>query len=157
MLESDFAAMTPDCVSLGIDKDQAGPGLNAEAFPDGEVGIVYYRMPNAVAQHGLGYDFGVFLFLELGRMHAYNHQVIWPGGLDFFKFGNDVHAVYAPQGPEIQEHELALELIEFDWAGGIDPRIRDGKRLDWQALGEKGCGWFFGMYVINGYQGMHQE
>ena len=120
-LELDLAAVARDEVALGIDHAQGRPALHLELVPDDVVGVVDHRVLDLVAEHGLGDVLRVLFGLELGRVDADHDDFVGIGLLELLQLGQDVHAVDAAVGPEIEQDELAAQLLEVDRPGRVDP------------------------------------
>ena len=69
------------------------------------------------------------------------------GLLQLLQLGQDVHAVDAAVGPEVEQHELAAEVGEGERLGGIDPFDAAG---DFGGVEPAGIGVFrlFGSYIL---------
>ena len=129
LLERDLAAGAPDGIAFGINQDHRGPGLHAEQLPQLVVRVVDHRMFDLVALDGRADILRVLLGRELGRMDADDHEVLGPGLLQLVQFGQDVHAVDAAVGPEVEEHELPPQIVQFQRPGRVEPgQIRRQRR-----------------------------
>ena len=89
-------------IAIGPDHHQRRPGPHRILPPDMKVAVVDHGMLDLIAQDRLADVGRVAFVLEFCRMHANNHQ--FPGILLFQggQFGDDVHAIDAAVGPEIQ-------------------------------------------------------
>ena len=120
-LEIDFAAAFGDEIAFRIDHPQAGPTAAVVSVPDLVVGVVDHRMLDFVAQDGLADVLGVVLGVELGGVDADDHHVVRIRVLELFQLRQDVHAVDAAVGPEIEDDEFAAQGVEIDRLVGIEP------------------------------------
>ncbi len=120
-IEIDFAGVAGHHVTLRIDDPQAGPARDVESIPQLVVAIVNHRMLDIVAEHRIGNIFRVLFGVELGRMNADDDQLVRERMLKFLQNRQDVHAVDAAIGPEIEQHKLATQLLEIDRSAGVDP------------------------------------
>ena len=78
-------------------------------------------MLDLIAENGFADTFGIFLILELRRMDADDDQFV---GVFLFEIGQlrqGVHAVNAAERPEIEEDDLAAQVLQMDRAGGVQP------------------------------------
>ena len=134
LLEGNLAAGAPDGIPFRVDQDHRRPGIDPEEFPDGMIGVVDHRVLDVVAEDRLGDVFGIPLGLELGAVDADHHQVVRIGPFELLELRQDVHAINAAVGPEIQEDELAAEGPKLDRAGGVQPGEPGRQRRDLHAL-----------------------
>ena len=116
-----LAGVGPDDVALRVDQTQRRPGTRTVGFPDALVGVVDDRMADFVAQDGLADAFGVLLVFELGRVDADDDQFVGILLLQLGQVGQNVHAVDAAQRPEIEQDDLAAEVLQTERAGRVEP------------------------------------
>ena len=93
-----------------VDDDQRRPGAHGVGVPHDGIPIVGDRVFQLVAQHDLADVVRVPLVLELGRVDADDDQLAGVLGLQPLELGDDVLAVDAPIGPEIQHDHLAAQF-----------------------------------------------
>ena len=93
--------------------------------PQLRLGIPCYDL-SFIAKLGLGHlaadVLGVAFGLELGRVHADDDQLVLVLLLELGQVGEDVVAVDAAEGPEIQQHDLPFEVGDLDRLIGVEPR-----------------------------------
>ena len=70
----------------------------------------------------------VAFILEFGRMHADHHEFIGIFCFQPFEIGNHVDAVDTAVGPEVENHDLAPQLLEGQGTVGVEP-IQSGREL----------------------------
>ena len=85
------------------------------------VGIIHDRVLDIVSQDRLPDVVGLFFRIELRRVNADYHDFIGIGVFQFLEFWQDVHAVDAAIGPEIQQDKFAPQVAQLDWTGGVQP------------------------------------
>lgn len=136
LVGGDLATGPPDRVALRIDQDQRRPGVDAKAFPEDMAGVIDHRVLDPVADDRFGDVLGILFRLELGRVDANHHQVLGVGLFELFQLGEDVHAVDAAVRPEVQEHELPVQVLQFDRPVGVEPSQIPWKLRDTQPLTE---------------------
>ena len=61
-------------------------------------------------------------------MDSQDHQLVGVFLLELFQHRQDVHAVDAAVGPEVQQHDLAAEVTDVDRAGGVEIPGGTGQR-----------------------------
>ena len=115
-----LAADRADVPPVGVDQHQGRPAIDAEPVPDDHVGVVDDRVLDPVLGHLAADVLGVLLGVELGGVDADDHQLVLVLLLELGQVGQDVVAVDAAVGPEVEQDDLALELGELDRAR-IDP------------------------------------
>src|SRR5262249_23858028 len=120
-VENAFARMRADFFAFRIDQDQRRPPVCIVAMPDIEILVVDDRMSDLVAQYRLADVFRAFLVLELGRMHADDHELVGLLRLKLLQIGDDVHAVDAAIRPEIEQHDFAAQVTQADRFFRIEP------------------------------------
>ena len=91
--------------------------------PQPHVLVHHHRVPDAVALHRGADAAAVGLVVELGRVHAdHDERAAGEDALEVLEVGQDVHAVDAAVGPEVEQHDLALELLrEAQRPVGVEP------------------------------------
>jgi len=148
-----------DDVALGIDHHQRRPGLHGVLLPGREVRVVEHRVVHLVALHRRGHGGRVGLVFELGRVDADGHQDVGVLLLERAQLGQDVQAVHAAEGPEVEQDDLATQVGQRELAatgvqpaaaaqlGGADPRSsafarwgHAGSQHDEAAASSPGCG-----------------
>jgi hypothetical protein len=78
-------------------------------------------MLDVVAQDRLTDRVRVLLVVEFGRMDADDHQLLRVLLFQPDQIRNDVHAVDAAEGPEVQEDDLSLQVLQLDRLVGVEP------------------------------------
>ena len=134
-----FAEMVVADVALGIDEIMRRPVLVVEGAPDRIVVVDRDRIVDLEIGDGLAHVVDVLLEGELRRVHADHDQalvlVLLGPGADV---GNRAQAVDAGVGPEIDQHDLALEALRRQ-RRRVQPLDRAGewrqRALDRQVVG----------------------
>jgi hypothetical protein len=111
-----------------IDQDQRGPRAHAVAPPDLEAAVVDDRVLDLVAGDRGANVAGVTLVVELGRMDADDYQLAGVLRFEPLEIGNDVHAVDATVSPEIEQDHFAVQLIERQRRGRVEP-FETGRKI----------------------------
>ena len=101
-----------DEVAGGIDDDARRPRLRAVAPPDLQVGVVGDRMLDLVANEDPLQVVGALLVRELRRVHADDDELVGEALLERLEIAQHVHAVDAAVGPEVENHDLAAQLLD---------------------------------------------
>ncbi len=96
-------------VPLRVDQHQGGPGPGRVGLPGHQVGVVEHGVGHLVALHRGGQGVGVGLVDELRRVHADHHELLGVLLLQRAELLQDVQAVDAAEGPEVQEQEAAAK------------------------------------------------
>ncbi len=107
--------------TFGIHQEDGRPGLHAVAVPDFPFGVVEDRVVNLIAVHGLADVGWIFLAVELRRVDADDDQLI---GILLFQpdqVGYLVDAVNSTQGPEVEDDDLAAQVLELNRGPGANP------------------------------------
>ena len=104
-----FARDASNDVPFWIDQDLRGPGMNAIALPDTEFCVVVNRMFKFVAKNDVTDVFGILFVLKLCRMDTDDYELVGVFRLEFLEVRDDMDAVDAAIGPEVEENELAFE------------------------------------------------
>ena len=117
-----FAGQVGHDVALGVDDHQGGPGAGGVGLPGVQLGIVQDRVVDLVALHGGGKGYRICLVLELGRVHADGYQDVGVLLFERAQLIQDVQAVDAAEGPEVQQHDLAAQGLEVQGLpAGVQP------------------------------------
>ena len=109
-----FAGRLAEEVALRVDQDERRPGRALVGVPDLLVGVVDDRVLDLVAQDRLADRLRVLLVLELGRVDADDDELVGILLLELGQVGQDVDAVDAAERPEVEQDDLALEVLERD-------------------------------------------
>ena len=116
-----FALVLANDLALGVDEHEGWPGPAGILLPDLELGVVDYGVLKLIALHGL-VDVGPFLLIgELGRMNADDHQLACILLFQFPQLRKNVCAVDSTVGPEVEDHDLASQLLHGQGAVSVDP------------------------------------
>ena len=133
-------------VALGVDHGQCRPSSGGVGLPGDEVGVVEDEVFDLVALHGLvdGLD-GAFE-LELRGVDADDDEFLGVLLLERAQLVEDVEAVDAAEGPEVQQDDLAAQVRQGQLlAAGVHPPAADefgGADLDVMRRGlrlRRGC------------------
>ena len=127
-LERCFAAADSTDVSLGVDQDHCRPEVDVVPTPDRLVAVVDDWVSDVVSQDSTPDVLDIFLGIEFWGMDSEDHQLVWVFLLELFQHRQDVHAVDAAVGPEVQQHDLAAEVTDVDRTGGVEIPGGTGQR-----------------------------
>lgn len=116
-----FAGSEETGVVFGVDQEEGRPGANAEFAPDDHFGVVEDRVGDFVADDGVTDVVGDFFVVEFGGMDSDDDEFVGVFFFEVFEIGEDVHAVDAAVGPEVEEDDFAFEFIEGEFFGGVKP------------------------------------
>ena len=84
-------------------------------------------VPDDRATNGLG----VFLVVKLRRVAANDDQLVRILLFEILQVGQDMNAVDAAVGPEVDQDDLSPQILQRDFAGRVEPRfsaIKAGSR-----------------------------
>src|SRR5262249_6702912 len=116
-----FAGGVGDDLALGVDDEQGRPGVDLEAAPDDRVGVVDDRVADLVTKDRLADALGVAFVLELGRVHADDHQDVAVLLFELGQVRQRVDTVDAAQRPEVEDDDAAAQVFQADRPGGVQP------------------------------------
>ena len=117
-----LAGQLRDDVALGVDHHERRPRLHGVLLPGRELRVVEHRVVHLVALDGRGHGGRVGLVLELGRVDADGHQDVGVLLLERAQLGQDVQAVHAAEGPEVEQDDLAAQVGQRELlAAGVQP------------------------------------
>ena len=111
LLEGQLAFVLAYDVATRVNEHQRGPSAAGILLPDLKLGVVDDRMLQLAAAHGGGQAVGLLLGGELGRVNAHHHQLAGVLALQFPQLRKNVHAVHSTVGPEVEDDDLALQLL----------------------------------------------
>jgi len=98
-------------------------------------------MLDLIAQDGLADAMGVFLVLEFRGVYSDDDELVGVFLLQPGQVRQDVHAIDAAEGPEIQEHDLPFEVFfQGERAGRIEPGYSPFQFRGGDRLAGRGCG-----------------
>ena len=137
-LEGRLAAGDGDHVAFRVDQHQGRPGTYFHSLPEHVPRIVDHRMADLVAFRGRGDVSRILLILELRRVYADHHQLTGVGLFQLLQLRQDVHAIDAAIGPEIQQHELPAEVLQLQGPRSVDPLQARGKLGHRDPLAKRG-------------------
>jgi hypothetical protein len=86
--------------------------MDAILRPNLKITVIDDRVANVITQDRLTDRLRLLLIGELGGMHADHDQLLGVLLLQFLQVGNDVHAVDAAEGPEVQKNQLAAQIVQ---------------------------------------------
>ena len=116
-------------VALRSDDGHRRPTADTDALPHVHRVVVHDWVGNLVAQHGVADVFGHLFVVELGRVHADKRDGITGVALlQLGEIGQDVDAVDAAVGPEIEHGDFAGELLAEGQRRRVEP-ILAGREL----------------------------
>ncbi len=107
-----LAGQLRDHVALGVDHHQRRPRPHGVLLPGREVRVVEHRVVHLVPLDGRGDGGRVGLVLELGRVDPDGHQDVGVLLLERAQLVQDVQAVHAAEGPEVEQDDLAAQVGE---------------------------------------------
>ena len=84
-------------------------------------------MIDVVPDHDMAQVVGLAFVGELRRVHADHHQLVAILLLQPAQVGQDVHAVDAAVGPEVEQHDLADERSQRERRWHVQPVDRTGE------------------------------
>ena len=107
---------------VGAHDDERRPGAHGVRGPGAHVAVDEDGVLDAVARDGLPDVRRVLLGVELGGVDAEDDQrLLRETLLDAPQHGDDVHAVDAAVGPEVEEDDLTAQLSHGEPAVGVQP------------------------------------
>ena len=111
-----------DHVSLRVDEHQRRPGTRGVGLPRHEVRVVEHRVPDAVPLDRRAHRSRVGLVLELRRVHPDHDELTVVPLLQRPQLVEDVQAVHAAEGPEVQQQEASAEVRDgVRRPAGVEP------------------------------------
>ena len=121
-LVDQLARSPADHAPSRVNKDDGGPRPHPPLPPDDVVGVVHDGVLPVVAGDRFG-DGGVFLLLGvLARVNADHDEAVRELALEPFEVGDDVLAIDAALRPEVEQHDLAAQLLEAERLAHVEPR-----------------------------------
>ena len=116
-----FARNVAAVIALGVNQHERRPSPGAEFLPDAHLRIVDDRVRNLIPHDGFA-DILVVLFVgELRRMDADHDELPVVLLFEERQIGEHVHAVDAAEGPEVEQDELASQVLQPQRGRGIQP------------------------------------
>ena len=107
---------------VGAHDDERRPGAHGVRGPGAHVAVDEDGVLDAVARDGLPDVRRVLLGVELGGVDAEDDQrLLRETLLDAPQHGDDVHAVDAAVGPEVEDDDLTAQLSHGEPAVGVQP------------------------------------
>ena len=102
-----------DNVAVWSDNQDGWPVIKLEGVPDIELAVVDACMFDIVPDDRLPKDVSCFLFIKLGTMYSNkcNFREIFKLCFEFLQFRQDMNTIYTAARPEIDDQELAFELV----------------------------------------------
>ena len=104
-----------------VDEHERRPGVCPERLPDFELGVVEDGVFEAVTQDRLADAVVVVFGGVFAGVDADDDQCVAELGFELLQVRDDVLAVDAAEGPEIEEHDLALEVRERQRLLHVEP------------------------------------
>jgi len=120
-LEDRLSGQGAHHLAQGVDQHESRPGRDPVEIPDRKIPVVDHGVPDALTEDGLANGRGLALGGVFGRMHADDGEFRGVLVLQALQVGEDVHAVDAAGGPEIQDHDLAAQAGERKGPLDIQP------------------------------------
>ena len=106
---------------IGANKDERRPGADGIGAPETQLGIMYDRMGDPLAEDGLADARWFPLVRKLRRVHADDDQFTGIALLDRPQRGQDVQAVDSTVGPKVEDHEPTGQVGESERPRDIEP------------------------------------
>ena len=116
-----FPRLLPDEVPFRVDDHQCRPAAEAELPADGAFAVVNDGVFNLVADDGFADILAVAFVVEFGVMHANHDDLVRVLLFQEFEIRQNVHAVDAAVGPEVEDDNLASQFLQGDLARGVQP------------------------------------
>jgi hypothetical protein len=126
-------------VAARVDEHERGPRLRPVLAPHLEIHVVDHRMRQLVALDDAADVFRVALVVELGRVHADDHQLLRVLLLQPLQLWDDVEAVDATVRPEVEQHDLAAQVGQRQRPFHVEP-VQPGRELRRGHVPGKGTG-----------------
>ena len=151
-----FAGDVAAVLAFRIDQHERRPGADTELAPDGHLVVVDDGMLDLVAENGIADVGRVFLVVELGRVDADDDDLVGVLLFEVGKVGQDMHAVDAAVGPEVEQDDLAAHILQGNRPADVEPfrtalEARRRKALGEGILGGVGVFRFFGRRFFGGF------
>ena len=99
-------------IPFGVDNHERRPGAGGVGLPGGEFGVVEYGVFDVIAVYGCGERYRVCLMLKFGAVHAHGNEHIREFFFEGAQLVEHVQAVYAAQGPEVEDHDFAAKSLQ---------------------------------------------
>ena len=125
--EAKLATLPGNEIPLRVDDPQRRPGARCVGLPYLVIRIDQHRMLDVIPHDRIGDVVGIFFGRELRRVDADDDDLVGIGLFELLEFREDMHAVDAAVGPEVDHHPLAAQVLEPDRAGRIEPLGIPGK------------------------------
>jgi hypothetical protein len=106
---------------IGRDEDQRRPGAHRVFAPQPELGVMDHGMDDAIAGDRRREIGRRALGGEFRRVDSDDDDLLGKGLLDPPQGGQDVHAVDAAEGPEIEDDELAAQRRQGERRVDVEP------------------------------------
>ena len=133
-----FARRRADDVAGRVDDDARGPRADRVGAPDAKLRVVGHRVPNAVAPDNLPDVLRRLLVGELGGVHADDHELVGEPLFELLQVRNDVDAVDAAVGPEVEQDHLSSKRLQRERCRHVEPGDRPAQ-LGRTNRGRLGC------------------
>jgi hypothetical protein len=101
-----------DDVAGGVHDRERRPRPRGVGVPGGQLGVVEHRVVHRVALDRGRDGVRVGLVHELRRVHPDRHEDVGVALLQLAQLVDDVQAVHAREGPEVEQHDLAAQRGE---------------------------------------------
>ena len=101
-----------DDVPLGVDEHERRPRAGGVGLPGDQLGVVEHGVVDRVALDRLGQRHRVGLVHELRRVDADHDQLVGVLLLHRAQLVEDVQAVHAAEGPEIEQQEATAQVLQ---------------------------------------------
>ena len=105
--------MLADDSTLWIDEYECRPRVDPERLANLLQRIVHHRVFDPVPQYGLANCLKLAFAIELRPVHADDDQLVGELRLETLQIWNDMDAVDAALGPEVEQHNLAAQILRY--------------------------------------------
>ena len=123
LIPEPFSRSPGEQSAVGADQDEGRPGPDKVVVPDFVSVVDDHRMFDVVADDRLPDIFRILFVVKFGGVHT-DHQ---EGGFPVLSFQisqirQDVQAIDAAVGPEVEEHDMPLQQVEGQGAVRVEPK-----------------------------------
>src|SRR5262249_1454471 len=109
-----FTGGASNIPSARVDQNESRPGLHSESTPQHLICVIDDRMLDAIFANFLADVVCVLFGVELCRVNADHHEFIGVLLFEKFEVGKYMVAIDATIGPEIEQDDLAAQVVQMD-------------------------------------------
>ena len=120
-LEGKLALVSADDLALGVDEHERRPGARRIGLPDAKVAVIRHRMADVEAEDGRADRLGLPLAREFRRVDADDGELPAPLALELPQLRKEMQAVDSAEGPEVEQDQLAAQVVKRERAPRIEP------------------------------------